>query len=238
MDWDAFLTVHKDLPRQGPGGSEDVAWAAGLANISKAGSICDAGCGTGGDISDLLALVPDGNVSAIDEQSNFIQFAKNRFQKIENLYFYKTDMAHVGNIPQAPFDMIWCAGALYFLGIERGLELFKAALKPEGVVAFSEPCYFGTPSDAATAFWDGYDTGTEQSITERVREQGFTVLGTRKLPDASWEAYYQPMEERIKELRPDASARLTQMLDMCAEEVRLWREVKNETGYLLVVAKR
>ncbi len=56
-----------------------------------------------------------------------------------------------------PFDLIWSAGALYFLGVTDGLTGWRAALAPGGAVAFSEPCFFtDTPSDAARAFWDGY----------------------------------------------------------------------------------
>ena len=45
MDWEAFFTVHRGLPREGPGTAEDVAWACGLAGLPEGAVICDAVCG-------------------------------------------------------------------------------------------------------------------------------------------------------------------------------------------------
>jgi hypothetical protein len=46
------------------------------------------------------------------------------------------------------------------------------------------------------------------------------------------------MEARIASLRSGADAGLTAMLDYCAKEASDWRAVKQETGYLLTVARR
>lgn len=35
MDWKAFFTVHKGLPREGPGTADDVDWACGLAAVAS-----------------------------------------------------------------------------------------------------------------------------------------------------------------------------------------------------------
>ena len=49
-----------------------------------------------------------------------------------------------------PFDLIWCAGAVYFEGITECLQAWAPALKPGGAVAFSEVCWFtDTPDPGA-----------------------------------------------------------------------------------------
>ena len=69
MDWEAFFTVHKDLPREGPGSPDDVAWALDLAALPEGAVICDAGAGAGGDVA---ALARAGRVLAVDQQDGFV----------------------------------------------------------------------------------------------------------------------------------------------------------------------
>ena len=239
MDWSMFFEVHKDLPREGPGSPEDVAWAAGLADLPSGAVICDAAAGPGADIEALLGAVQGAQVVAFDKSEAFVAQMQKRYGGMSAVTLCTADLAEIGTLPQAPFDMIWCAGALYFLGLEDGLSTMFSALRPGGVLAFSEPCYLtDSPSDAARVFWEEYPTRDRAGIAEAVAGGGFDSLGTRVLSDAAWEAYYQPMEARIAALRPQADAALTEMLDLCADEARQWREVAQETGYLLTVARR
>ncbi|MBY6116387.1 class I SAM-dependent methyltransferase [Mameliella alba] len=236
MDWDAFFEVHKDLPREGPGTASDVGWALELAALPEGAAICDAGAGAGGDVA---ALSGAGRVLAVDLQEGFVTQMQARFADLPAVTVRRADMAGIADFPEAPFDLIWCAGALYFLGLEDGLATLRAGLKPGGVLAFSEPCYFtDTPGEAARAFWEGYPTRDAGGILSAVSAAGFEVLGSRPVPDAGWEAYYQPMEARIADLRPGASPSLTGVLDLCAQEARDWRAVREQTGYLLTVARR
>lgn len=238
MDWDAFFQVHCDLPREGPGGPQDVAWACQLAGLSTTAVICDAGAGPGGDIAALLQAAPEGRVVAIDTHTPFIAQARAQFADDPRVQAQVADMASLADLDGAPFDMIWCAGALYFLGVEGGLPLFAKGIKPGGVVAFSYPCFFtDTPSDAARQFWQEFDTPTHAALMAAVTAAGFTVLGDRAVSQAGWEAYYQPIEARIATLRDGADAGLTAQLDENAAEAANWRQVRAETGYQLIVAR-
>ena len=237
MDWDSFFAVHSDLPREGPGEAEDVAWALALAGLPEGAAICDAGAGAGGDVAALLA-VPGARVMAIDTHPGFVAQMRARFAGEGRVRVEAVDMATLAEHPEAPFDMIWCAGALYFLGLEEGLARMAAALKPGGVLAFSEPSFLtDAPSDDAWAFWEGYPVRDAAGIASAVAAAGYESLGTRVLGDAAWEAYYAPMEARIAALRGGADAALAAMLDLCAGEAAQWRRVKRETGYLLTVAR-
>lgn len=237
MDWDAFFTVHKDLPREGPGTPDDVAWAVALADVPKDAVICDIGAGPGGDVAALLSAAPGGRVVAVD--MHFADTIAARFADQPRVRAVKADMAEAARFEDAPFDMIWSAGALYFLGLDLAVETMRSALYPGGVLAFSEPCKFvDTPSDRASAFFEDYPLRTAEDIADKVAKAGFDVLGQRKISDAGWEDYYQPIEARIGALRPDADAKLTKMLDACAQEVVNWRAVRDEVGYVLTVARR
>lgn len=237
MDWDAFFTVHKDLPREGPGAPEDVAWACALAEVPEDAAICDAGSGPGGDVAALLSVAPRGHVVAVD--LHFGEAADARLANEPRARGVSADFTALEALPEAPFDLIWCAGALYFLGLEEGPSRLGRALKPAGVLAFSEPCRFvEAPSPEAGAIFGGYPLRDAEQIVAMVETQGFTVLGHRRVPDAGWEAYFQPLEARIAALRPGADAPLAAMLDQCAQEAAAWRAHRAEVGYLLVVARR
>ena len=232
MDRENFFILHQDLPREGPGEPADVDWVFQEAGLGPASRICDAGCGPGGDIPALLAAAPEGHVTAIEAHAGFVEDAKRRFSGEPRVHIEQGNMAEIAG----PFDLIWCAGALYFLGIEAGLGAWRGALAPGGVVAFSEPCWFGAPwSD--TDFWGGYEAGTSARIADRVRSAGYETLATRALSDAAWDAYYRPMEARIAALRDGASEALAVVLDEGQKEADDWRAMKRETGYLLSIVR-
>lgn len=236
MDWDSFFTLHADLPRQGPGETADVAWAAEVAGIPRDAGILDAASGPGGDIGALLRAAPEGHVTAIDLHAPFIDEARPRWGKDRRVTLLTGDMLS----PEGPFDLIWCAGAVYFLGIAAALGGWRDALAPGGAIAFSEPCFFTeTPSDGARAFWEGEDAeiGTEAQIRDRIAAAGYETLAARALGPIAWESYFRPLEARIDALRPGADAALTRMLDAGAAEAAGWRAHQAETGYLLSVVR-
>ncbi|MGJ8617833.1 MAG: class I SAM-dependent methyltransferase, partial [Sulfitobacter sp.] len=144
------------------------------------------------------------------------------------------DMARVMNT----YDMIWCAGAVYFLGVTEALTNWRRSLNPGGVVVFSEPCWFtDTPSPRSVKNWMGYPAMTNAAgITARVEAAGYEVIATRKLSDQAWENYYGPIDSRIEALRPGADAALLEVLDQAADEATVWRSHRDEFGYLLTIA--
>lgn len=239
MDWDAFLEARKDTPRQGPGSGADVSWAVALADIPENARICDAGCGPGDDTLALRALRPGASVLGIDGVEQFVEQARARAGDTPGVRFELGDMAQLPRHPMAPFDMVWCAGALYFLGLDVGVRTFADALVPGGVLAFSEPAFFtDTPTEAARTFWEGYPTRAEEDVAQAVSDAGLTVLGQRRVLDAAWEAYYTPLEMRAKALRDAATPAVRAACDQAIEEARQWRALRDQTGYTLIVARK
>jgi SAM-dependent methyltransferase len=235
-DAESFFTLHADLPREGPGETADVAWAAELAGLRPDARVLDAACGPGGDIGALLRAAPEGQVTAIDLHAPFIDGARARWGGDRRVTLAVGDMT----APEGPFDLIWCAGAVYFLGIEAALGAWRDRLAPGGAVAFSEPVYLtDTPSEGAIAFWagEGAGVGTPGTIAARVAAAGYRTEATRVLSDVAWESYYRPLEDRIARLRPGADAGLTRALDAGLAEIAAWRAHRRETGYLLSLVR-
>ena len=239
MTWDAnaFFTVHADLPREGPGDAESVARAMTVAGASNDWHVCDAACGPGDDIPALLNHV--GTVTAFDRHGPFVGQARGRHGGNPNVQLYTAGFEEMPDFtPEGGFDAIWCAGALYFLGVQPGLTHFKSLLKPGGYVCFSEPCLFDGASQGARDFWDGYPTGTRADVLAAVALAGFEVLDDWQLSDAAWEAYYTPMEARLAQLKAgEVSDPVAQVIAEAEKEIAGNRRYRAETGYLMVVAR-
>lgn len=233
---EAFFTVHSDLPREGPGTRADLDWAMTLASPPKDARILEAGCGPGADIEGLLAHVPSGHVTAVDTHAPFIKTVQAKWPHEPRVTALVTDMANVSG----SFDLIWSAGALYFLGLKEGLSVMSEKLAPEGAIAFSDMVYLSDQRDPdmrkaieAEAPWI---TG-HIAHQKRIKDLGFMILGQRVLPIASWEAYYTPMEARLKALIPTEDRELRAAIDEASAEIALWRKYHRHFGYVLSVVR-
>jgi SAM-dependent methyltransferase len=232
----AFFTLHRDLPREGPGEAADVAWAAALAGTRQHAHIADVGCGPGADIAALLTVAPQGQVTALDKTPHFIEEARAAWQDDGRVTLLKADMAAIRN----KYDMIWCAGAIYFIGITQALSAWRKSLNKGGVVAFTEMCwYVDAPSQRARDLWerDYPAMSDEAGIRARIDGAGYDVVGTRRISDQAWENYFTPIDARIAALRPQADDTLNAVLDEAIEEAECWRAHRNEYGYLLCVVR-
>lgn len=239
MSWDpdAFFTLHSDLPREGPGLPEDVHWALSVAGVSGSVSVCDAGCGPGADLETLAAALPQARLIGIETHPPFIDAARSRVAR-----FGDRVTADVGDMSQltGPFDLIWSAGALYFLGVQTGLRAWAKALAPGGYVAFSEPVAVTWPLSASTAaFWEEYSALTDlPGLVAQVEAAGFEVMDHRLITGAAWAAYYDPMRHRVAALRKSAvDDALARVLDEADREIALWEEGGDDIAYALLVTR-
>jgi len=231
---DAFFTLHREIPRQGPGASEDVLWM--LAQIDPPARVIDAACGPGADTETLAEALPKAEIEAVDHTPHFIEEARARLD-----CFGPRVRARQGDMRDlsGPADLIWCAGGVYFLGIEAALESWRAALAPGGVIAFSEPVFLADPpTEGAAAFWvDCPGIGTAASIADRVAGAGYRTRATRVLTGRPWLNYYLPLMARVARLRPGAGPELRATLDEAEAEFARWRAAPDQVAYLLSVVE-
>lgn len=240
----AFWQLHRDLYREGPGTAADVAWALDLAQTGAAAQITDLACGPGADSVTLARMRPQARVLAIDKTPHFVAEATRRLAP-----FGVRARCHPGDMaqPDGFSDLIWCAGALYFLGVTEGLAGWRSVLAPEGKIAFSEPCFTtDAPSEVARAFWQGYPAVSGiDGIRARIEAAGFRELGHRMVIGQGWADYYGPMEQRIALLRDVvrngtaavAGDDLTRVLDEADLEIALWKAAPEEIAYALFVVE-
>jgi trans-aconitate methyltransferase len=230
-EWEAFLQVHKDLPREGPGDAQSVLWALELARTPAVARIADLGCGPGADTAVLAQMRPEAEIVGIDLVAQFIEAARRRVPEA------RFDVGSMADL-QGPLDFIWCAGALYFLGVTDGLRGWRDALAPGGCVAFSEPVLLNpNPSEAVRAFWADYpQIGEKPRIEAQIAAAGFRILGDKSLIGAPWRAYYDPMQARLDILREgNVTGDLATAIAEAQREIDLWRAAQDEIAYALFV---
>ncbi|MFV0361224.1 class I SAM-dependent methyltransferase [Tropicimonas sp.] len=236
MDMESFFVLHRDLPREGPGEPQDVAWATEVAGTRGNCRVCDAGCGPGADTETLAALLPEARIDAFDLYPQFVAAAAARCAR-----FGARVSARVGSMADlsGPYDLIWSAGAVYFLGVTEALARWRPALAEGGRVAFSEPVLLDAAENnrAVRDFWADYPAITDRAgIEARIRAAGYRVLGGRLIVGAAWEAYYLPQEARIAGLRASAVPEaLEPVLREAEAEIANWRAAPDRIAYLLSV---
>jgi SAM-dependent methyltransferase len=233
---EAFFTLHRDLPREGPGLAEDVIWALGHAWSRR--HVIDAACGPGADTVTLAEALPDAQITGIDRQAHFVAAAQARVTGLgPRVTVAQGDLRDL----TGPVDFIWCAGAVYIVGIEAALAAWRSVLAPGGRVAFSEPVLLTDPPDpVAGDFWsdEGQTVGAEAAILARIEGAGWRVIATRIVCGAAWSDYYGPMQARIDALQSDAhDPALIAVLQDGQREIDLWRAAPDSIAYLLVVAE-
>jgi SAM-dependent methyltransferase len=229
----AFFTLHRDLPREGPGSAAEVHWA--LARIAPPARVLDLACGPGADTVTLARALPGARIDGLDITPHFVADARAATAAFaDRVTINQGDMREI----TGPYDLIWCMGAVYGLGIETALPLWRKALAPGGILAFSEPVLTETPPDPIVAeFWAGCPaTGDAAAIAARIEACGYHSRATRLLTGAPWAAYYTPMQRRIAALRPGADAALSRALDDGQREIDLWRQASDRIAYLLTLA--
>ena len=232
-----FFTVHSDLPREGPGVPDDVRWALDVAGTPDRARICDAACGPGADTVTLAEERPQASIDAVDLQDQFVAAAKARTARFGTRV--RIEQRDYSDLP-GDYDLIWSAGAAYFVGYLKALEMWWHRLLPGGAIAFSEPVFVTDPPSAAVrTFWDPYDPAmTVPDVSRSLKAAGWQVVGERLIIGEPWKAYYDPMRERLAMLRasePDEA--LLDAIIEDEEEIAQWEAAADEIAYGLFVVR-
>ncbi len=139
VDKEAFLRFHAGASRQVPGTPEDVAWAVAAAGPWPGAQVLDAGAGDGADIPALRVAIPDARGVAVDACEIFVlAMAEQSGPEVRALHGAMGPVPGLDGSPpvnlvgEGPFDLIWCAGAIHFPGVETALRHWRGALAPDG----------------------------------------------------------------------------------------------------------
>jgi len=240
----AFFDVHCGLPREGPGSRDCTARALALAGtLSARARLLDIACGPGMQTMDLAALLPEARIVALDNHGPFLAELQRRAVAggvADRVATVRGDMAALP-FPAGSFDLLWCEGAAYIMGVARALRAWRPLLRPGGRLALTEAVWLRPDAPAAARrCWapDYPDMGDVESCRRLAGECGYALLGDFVLPESAWwDHYYAPMQERLAQLTPrhEGDAVGQEVLQECREEIRCYREFSDYYGYLFLV---
>lgn len=243
---EVFFEIHRGLRRQGPGSPACTRRAfAALGGIAADAAIVDVGCGPGQQTIELARLTRR-RILAIDLCEPFLRDLERaaRAEGVADLIETRAgDMTQLDLTP-ASVDLLWSEGAIYIVGFEEGLRLWRPFLKPHGAIAVTEATWLRQdPAEELRAFWaDAYPAmGTVEENIARARRAGYEVVDHFTLPDeAWWTDYYTPISARLPEFRlryandPEALA----IIESEEVEIDLFRRYSAWYGYVFYIMRR
>jgi SAM-dependent methyltransferase len=142
------------------------------------------------------------------------------------------------------FDLFWAEGSIYNMGFERGLRAWRRLLKPGGGAALHEAAWLrADPPQEARKFWERMypDMTTVEECLRVIASCGYTTLSHFALPpDAWWDEYYGPLEERIGRLREryQGDTRAIAVLEEEAEEITIFKKYGEYFGAVFFILQR
>ncbi len=241
-----FFEIHRDNPREGPGNLESTARAFGLLQkLPDHPRILDIGCGPGKQTLHLARL-SKGEIHAVDLYGQYLE--QLRFQvKMQGLehqiFLHQQDMASLG-FERESFDAIWAEGAIYIIGFEKGLELWKPLLKSQGYIAVSELSWLQNNPPAILQDFFSKEYPAMKSIPENldlIRQENYRLCDHFTLPESAWwDDYYQPLKGKISSLkekyRDDPEA--LEVLRAETQEIDLYRQFRHYYGYVFYIMQK
>ncbi len=238
-----FFELFSGLPRQGPGTAASTRRALRLvADVGPRTRVLDVGCGTGAQTL-VLALGSPARIVAVDNHPPFIDVLNREAQRLgvaNRLEARVADMRRL-DFPDRSFDLIWCEGAIYNVGVEAGLRDWRRLLRRDGHVALTEVCWRKPePPAECAAFWKREYPAIRDTdaLLEAVDACGYRTVGHFPLPaSAWWDDYYRPLQDNVTAFRkryhdaPDAQ----DLADQCQKEIDIWHAYSAYYGYEFLV---
>jgi len=234
------------LERQGPGSQEVTLKALSfIDNLSENSRIADLGCGTGGQTM-TLAQHTSGSITCIDKFPGFIDRFNNNARRLGLSNRVK---GVVGSMDTLTFsdeelDLIWCEGAIYNIGFERGLDEWRRYLKQGGYVAVSEATWFTNERpEEIERFWldAGADIDTIAVRVAMMQKSGYLPVATFILPENCWtDNFYTPAVAAQKAFLQKYPGDVT-VEEFIASERRgaeLYAKYKAYYGYVFYIGKK
>jgi len=198
-----------------------------------------------------LAKLSNGQIEALDSYQPFLDQLKASVKKEglnQRIRIVKGDMFNL-KYEKGSFDLIWCEGAIFIIGFERGLTQWRPLLADNGYLVVSELSWLrkDVPQEIQLymdEMYSGLEDSKANSVDENIetaKKAGFQVLNSFILPKKSWFThYYSPIEAKLPLLKakhrdePDA----LQFLAGEEKEIEMYRRYSDYYGYAFYVLQK
>ncbi len=248
FDFNLICEYFLSMERQGPGNAEMTLKALGfIEGLTPESRIADLGCGTGGQTM-ALAAATQGHITGIDLFPAFIDRFNEQARKFNSATAPPRVHGIVGSMDALPFakgslDLVWCEGAIYHIGFERGLREWRDYLKAGGYVAVTENTWFTEerPKEIED-FWNAAypEIDTIPAKIAAMQRAGYEFVAAFALPEACWEEFYamQPAAQKVFMQRHANNPAAETYLAAERYEKALWNKYKAYYGYAFYIGRR
>lgn len=246
-DLSLLVDLHRDGPRQGPGGVEETRLAIRLSGLRPGPQlrIADVGCGTGASTL-VLAEDLEAEVVAVDFLPDFLTplEAEARARNLSHRITTHAASMEALTFADASFDAIWSEGAIYNMGFAHGVQSWRRFLKPGGILAVSELTWMTQERPAElTEHWQrAYpEVDTAAAKMAVLEDNGFTPVGYFALSPRCWlDNYYRPLQARFAGFlsRHAGDPRAAELVAAEQVEIALYERHAEHVSYGFYIARR
>ena len=234
------------LQRQGPGSPEATVKALDfIKGLDEDSLIADLGCGSGGQTMTLAQHTP-GKITGVDLFPKFIDIFN---ENARCLGLEKRVQGLVGDMGNPPFepgslDLVWSEGAIYNVGFENGIKLWKTFLKAGGYLALTEACWFSGERPAEIHdFWvDAYpEIDTIPVKMAQLQKAGYAVKACFVLPENCWTEHFFAPQKKTQPLflsNYPSNEMAESLVKNMRREAELYDKYKEYYGYVFFIAQK
>ena len=246
FDFNLICEFFLDTERQGPGSPEVTLKALSfIDNLTDKSLIADIGCGTGGQTKVLAQHAP-GHITGFDVFPSFIDRFNSNAKELNLQDRVKGIVRSMDDLPfqDEELDLIWCEGAIYNIGFERGLNEWRKFLRPGGYIAVTESSWF---TEKRPAEIENYcmphfpEMDTISNKVAQIEQAGYMPVATFVLPETCWiDHYFTPMI-KAQEMFLDkytGNKMAEGFVELQRYDAEIYRKYKEFYGYVFYIAKK
>lgn len=242
---EAMIDLFLGLERMSPGSQETTAKVYQIAaQDHDIRSIVEFGCGSGVSAIELARL-SGASITAIDNCGPFLsQLAQKAERAGLTPKIQVLDQSMEADWPAGTnFDLIWCEGSVYSIGLSCALAKWRELLIPGGRIAVSDLVWIDPNPDAEVrAYWEnqGVTLCYSGDIRKLFVSHGYNGIEDFIFPDSDWQNYYGPLRKRLPKWKseyshPENAGIIDQMFQ---EEMRMYDQFGSQYGYAFFIAER
>ncbi|MBF0651864.1 class I SAM-dependent methyltransferase [Dysgonomonas sp. GY75] len=246
FDFNFICEFFLNMKRQGPGSPEITLKALNfIDNLTDKSLIADIGCGTGGQTMVLAQHIP-GQITGFDLFPQFIERFNSNAGDLNLQSRVKGIVRSMDNLPfrNDELDLIWCEGAIYNIGFERGLNEWRKFLKQGGYIAVTESSWFTEKRPAEIEHYcmpHFPEMSTISNKVGQIQTAGYMPVATFILPETCWtDHYFTPMIRAQKMFLDKYAGNKTaeEFVELQRYDAEMYRKYKEFYGYVFFIAKK